>query len=93
MNSIDLTGFELDEFGRARLSDEDLKLLDDLGRVSLSGGDGVNDSCGGTNNSCRNEIKCDGSSNGQCANAGTCHTTSNTKFCSNTGEEQIEVPP
>lgn len=93
MNTIDLSGFELDEFGRARLSDEDLKLLDDLGRVSLSGGDGINDTCTGSNNLCRNEIKCDGSTNGECANARSCHTTRNTKYCGNTSDEQIEIDP
>lgn len=94
MKTINLDAFELDEFGRARLSDHDLQLIDDLGRVSLSGGDGVNDQCTGSNTQCNNQIKCDGSSNSSyCSNAGSCNTTLNKTRCANTGDipEEVEL--
>lgn len=92
--TIDFEAFELDQLGRARLSDEDLRLIDEMGRVALSGGDGVNDTCTGSNGSCRNEVKCDGSSNaGMCVNATSCNTTLNKTRCMNQLEEQLEAQP
>lgn len=95
MKIAGLKDCELDEFGRARLSDADLALIDELGLVTSAGGDGVNYDCGSkTNGICRNEGQCDGSTNGgaNCTNAGSCNNSQNTKSCQNTAE-MVELAP
>lgn len=94
MKIAGLKDCELDEFGRARLSDADLALIDELGLVTSAGGDGINDKCGAqTNGICRNESQCDGSTNSgaNCTNAGSCNSSVNSKSCQNTVEMMFEV--
>lgn len=90
--TIDFAAFELDELGRARLSDQDLGLIEEMGRIALAGGDGINDTCTGSNGSCRNETKCDGSSNGgMCVNATSCNTTLNKTRCANQLQDEMQI--
>lgn len=92
---LNMDAFELDQLGRARLSDEDLTLLDELGQIAMSGGDGINDACPSTTNgSCVNAAKCELSSNTvQCFNQGSCDNTRNGPKCYNTPPHDMETVP
>jgi hypothetical protein len=96
MIALTLHALELDEFGRARLSDDDLKSLDDLIDFASAGGTPTtNDSCGGSTNATCNNLRCDGSTNGPCSNTSACNSTTNKIRCHNSGggPVPIEVEP
>lgn len=70
--------FELDEFGRATLSDDLLDAIhrtpDNVGAAGLNGG-----FCGETSNGeCTNSLDCRASANNNCTNTGECVPASNT---------------
>lgn len=93
MKLVDLEAFELDQFGRARLSSEDLQLIEDISRVTTAGGDGINSSCSGSNGLCNNDVKCDGSTNSTfCSNSGSCDVSMNKTRCGNT-QREVELEP
>jgi hypothetical protein len=70
---IDIASINLDENGRAVLSDTDLGALAESYQFTLAGGNGQTNEV-----TCANSAHCGGSSNGSCTNAaGACGNTFN----------------
>lgn len=76
-NAID--NLSLDELGRAVLSDEIIKLIEDNDKLLSAGG--TNWRCNGTANGACSNAQCNESMNASCSNQSTCSGSANMYAC------------